>query len=274
MTRLTRYARTLRHAVRAAQYALADARDRIAGRTSELPAAQRSSFVGNGDFRALGAEMVGHLRRHANLQPQDRVLDVGCGIGRVALPLLDVLMPPGSYDGFDIVPHAIRWCAEHITVRAPHFRFVLADVFNGDYNPRGRQSAARYRFPYENGAFDVVLATSVFTHMPAPDVDNYLREIARVLAPGGRCLVTWFLLNDESKALLRAGKSVLDFRHPVEHGLTIDAHNPARAVAYDEPFVTALYRTCGLSLQPVLRGQWCGRATFVSGQDICIATRG
>jgi SAM-dependent methyltransferase len=218
--------------------------------------------------------MVGHLQRHAQLQPHDRVLDVGCGIGRVALPLLHVVEPPGSYDGFDIVPHAIRWCTEHISANAPHFRFVLADVFNGDYNPRGREAAARYRFPYESAAFDVVFATSVFTHMPAAEVGNYLREIARVLAPGGRCLITWFLLNDESRAMLQAGKAVLDFRHPVEHGLSIDARNPERAIAYDESFVTTLYEHCGLVLQrPLLPGQWCGRAAFVSGQDMCVAVK-
>jgi hypothetical protein len=44
-------------------------------------------FVGDGDFRTIGAEFLGHLVRIAGLKPDDRVLDIGSGIGRLAGPL-------------------------------------------------------------------------------------------------------------------------------------------------------------------------------------------
>ena len=44
------------------------------------------------------------------------------------------------------------------------------------------------------GGRDVAFLTSVFTHMLPEDVEHYLDELARVLKPGGRTLITWFLL--------------------------------------------------------------------------------
>ena len=58
--------------------------------------------------------------------------------------------------------------------------------------------------------------------MVAEEVEHYLSEIARVLKPGGRCLISFFLLNEESLGLIARGKSTIDLRH--ELGL-------ARAVA-------------------------------------------
>jgi protein-L-isoaspartate O-methyltransferase len=53
-----------------------------------LPApAPESVFVGDGDYRAIGAEYLGHFVRLGGLKPSDRVLDIGCGIGRMAVPL-------------------------------------------------------------------------------------------------------------------------------------------------------------------------------------------
>jgi len=43
--------------------------------------------------------------------------------------------------------------------------------------------------------------------MFTPDMENYLKEISRVLKPGGRCFITYFLLNNESEKLIKTGKS-------------------------------------------------------------------
>lgn len=123
----------------------------------------RLRFVGDGDFRAVGDQLAGQLVSAGGLQPTDRVLDIGCGVGRVALSLTRYLQPPGTYDGFDIVRPAIRWCRRAITPRHPSFRFHWANVYNANYNWRGIP-AARYRFPFSDGSFDFTFATSVIWH--------------------------------------------------------------------------------------------------------------
>jgi len=127
--------------------ALSDLRLFVTGnRDPKLPPI-RLRFVGAGDFRAVGDEIVNLLTTVGGLQPNDRVLDIGCGVGRVALPLTKQLT--STYDGFDVVKSAVRWCQRNITPRYPNFRFRHANLYNAFYNRRG-VDAAHFRFPYDD----------------------------------------------------------------------------------------------------------------------------
>lgn len=230
------------------------------------------SFVGKGDFVKIGREFRRHFIELAQLRPEHRVLDVGCGIGRMAIPLTEFITPAGGYWGFDIVKKGIDWCQERITPKFPNFQFRHSDVYNKHYNPGGSEHACDYRFPFEDDFFDFVFLTSVFTHMVPVDLENYLREITRVLKPGGRCLITFLLINEDSAGLIRAGKSDLDFVHEMDGYFTTKPADPEAAIAYDEAAALAFFDKCGLTVElPVRYGSWCGRNTFLSYQDILIA---
>jgi SAM-dependent methyltransferase len=81
------------------------------------------------DFRHAGPAFVKlFLVERAMLKPHERVLDVGCGNGQKARPLVNYLTEQGSYDGFDVVRKGIEWCAERYR-KFPDFRFqIAADV--------------------------------------------------------------------------------------------------------------------------------------------------
>lgn len=239
------------------------------------PPQELAAWVGPANFREVGEEYVSYLVELAGLRPTDRVLDVGCGVGRMALPLTRVLQDGGTYDGFDVMEAPIRWCREHVSPRFPHFRFQHVDVRNGFYSPAGAAAATEIRYPYEDASFDLVLLASVFTHLIPTERDHYLAEIARVLRPGGKCLASFFLLNEESLALIRAGLSPgLPFPHRREGHRLNDAVHPEAAVAHDEAFVLRSYRDRRLTLDPSIRyGTWCGRLDGLSYQDIVVATR-
>jgi hypothetical protein len=81
--------------------------DRLRSRWRGLPPAPLRQSVGPGDFEAIGRNFAGYLTRFAGLTSSSIVLDVGCGVGRIALPLTRMLRPPGQYEGFDIAPDAI-----------------------------------------------------------------------------------------------------------------------------------------------------------------------
>src|SRR6266550_1599874 len=231
-------------------------------------------FVGSGDFRAVGDEFRGYFLQFCGLQADHSVLDVGCGIGRMAVPLTEYLSPRGSYEGTDVVPSGIEWCSGHITPKFPNFHFKLADVFSKFYNPTGRFHARDYRFPYNDNSFDIAFLTSVFTHMLPADVVNYLGELSRVLKPGGKCLITWLMLNGESEPLVNRGKSTLDVIHPMGECRIMNPAIPEEAIAYPEARIFEFYRDAGFVVErPIHYGSWCGRATFLSVQDICIAQK-
>ncbi len=164
--------------------------------TSDLPAFPKefSKLGGAGKgrdmisknwFRILTADVGG-------LKPHERVLDAGCGLGRMAVPLMPYLREPGAYDGFDISPEGIAWCQQHITGRRPNFNFQVADIRNTQYNPKGKHQASDYRFPYEDQSFDLVFMASVCTHLMPDEIRQYLSEASRVLNTGGRCVISYF----------------------------------------------------------------------------------
>jgi ubiquinone/menaquinone biosynthesis C-methylase UbiE len=167
------------------------------------------------DFNKIGQELFQYLVEIGGLKPEDKVLDVGCGVGRMAIPLTRYLSGQGRYDGFDIVARSIRQCAQTISPRFPNFHFHHADIFNAHYNPQGKCYSHQYTFPFPDQTFSFVFLTSVFTHMLSEEVGNYLKEIQRVLVPGGRCLITYFLLNPESEELIRTKRSSKKFIFPI-----------------------------------------------------------
>jgi SAM-dependent methyltransferase len=268
---------SLRPALKKIYYLPIDAIDRVKvmrrGTSSMIPP-RSMVFVGVGDFEAIGREFRRYFVEVAGLKPADRVLDVGCGIGRMAVPLTDYLTA-GEYHGFDIVKKGIDWCQSRITPRFPNFHFQHSDVYNRHYNSGGTIQARAYRFPFGDASFDFVFLTSVFTHMLAPDLERYLAEIARVLKPGGRCLATFFLLNEESRRLIAQDRSALDFKHRRDDGcLTISERDPEEAIAYDEVLILNLFEKHNLEvLQPIHYGSWSGRPRFLSYQDIVLATK-
>jgi SAM-dependent methyltransferase len=241
-----------------------------------LPPEELQKWVGGdgGMFKAIGVQFLGYLIELCGLQPGDAVLDVGCGSGRVAVPLTGYLNREGRYAGFDVSRPAIAWCTENISGPYPNFDFRVADIHNGLYNPQGKYKSSEFRFPYPDGSFDVAFLASVFTHMLPQDMDHYLHEIVRVLKPGGRCLITFFLLNEESSALINEGKGKHKYEHEMQGYRTTNANLPEAAIAYPEAFVRDLYRKCRLELrEPLSYGSWCGRTDGLSFQDIVIAVK-
>jgi SAM-dependent methyltransferase len=239
-----------------------DARDRFGKDSDPLVPPRRRQFVGQGDFAEVGDEFLAHFVELAGLRPTQRVLDVGCGIGRMARPLTGFLDPArGSYEGFDVNPDGIAWCQERYAGRHPNFRFHVADLFNGLYRPEGGQAAAEYRFPFADGEFDLVFATSVFTHLLERESDRYLAESARVLRPGGRLFATFFLLDDESRERLAAGDT----------WMTFEADTPEEAVAYDVAWLRERLDAHGLALETLRPGAWSGREDGLTFQDVTVA---
>ena len=250
-----------------------DARDRLTGRADRLVPPRRLDFVGHSDFVDTGNEFLRHFRELAALGRDDRVLDVGCGIGRMARPLAGYLSSEGSYDGFDVNREGIAWCRERYA-RHPNFRFQAVDLFNRRYNPGGTHAADTFRFPYDDASFDLVVCTSVLTHLLEGEADRYVAEIARVLVPRGRVLATWFLLDAGSRAAIAAGRAGLPFLAPEEPVAVVSDELPEEAVAYDGAWVADSYRRHGLELVTVHSGTWRGGGEGRSFQDIVIGRRG
>jgi ubiquinone/menaquinone biosynthesis C-methylase UbiE len=224
-------------------------------------------------FKANGEEFLKIYKEICGLQPDEKMLDIGSGIGRKTLPLIQYLNDRAVYDGIDITKAGIDWCREKITPRFPNFHFQQIDVYNKLYNPLGKYQPSEYKFPFPDESFSFVMLGSVFTHMLPSDVKNYFSEVYRVLTKGGRCLISYFLLNEESLRLIEAGESALDLKYVFDDYRTISREVPEQAIALDENLIRDIYRKLGLKIMRLDYGSWCGRANYLSYQDLILAVK-
>ncbi|MDR7229570.1 SAM-dependent methyltransferase [Caulobacter sp. BE264] len=222
------------------------------------------------DFVRVGQQFKA-LFLDAGLQPHHAILDVGCGIGRAAAPLVDYLDASGRYAGFDVMAEAIDWCRANIAVGDSRFEFLHADMHSDRYNPGGTQPASAYVFPYPDASFDYVWLGSVFTHLLAADQAQFAREIGRVLRPGGISIVSWYLIDDEARAKTGSGQIAFDFTHPLDGCWTATPDLPEAVIGYDLAQVQAQYDELGLEILNQALGVW--RREPLQDQDIIVARK-
>lgn len=99
------------------------------------------------------------------------ILDFGCGVGRLVQYLFE-LAPQAAVSGCDVSPEAIRQCRRRCS--------------------KGRFLVNRWAPPLDmaDETFDLIYSYSVFTHLSEANHQAWLRELARLLRPGGMMLHT------------------------------------------------------------------------------------
>jgi SAM-dependent methyltransferase len=228
-------------------------------------------------------EYMAYLQLLAGLRRQSQVLELGCGHGRTARALLEYLRSPGGYRGLDVDRPKILDAQERIERRWPNFQFLWADVFNAQYNPGGTIAAADYVLPFDGQSFDIVYAASLFTHLLPQETAAYLRQIGRVLKPGGKALVSFFLL-DHYRGPGTTVSPLYEFDHaldpldpldPLEGGAAVrDPDHPDAAVAYRTSFLAARAADAGLAVRQILPGLWSNSTDWaVNEQDLLLLER-
>jgi ubiquinone/menaquinone biosynthesis C-methylase UbiE len=228
------------------------------------------------EFHEIGYGLIAEMVRDGFIKPGHSVLDVGCGLGRLARALaLGDTFGDGRYYGIDIVKSSIDWCTENYADFS-NFRFIFADLFSSYYNKTATDLAENYSFPLESGTIDFIWSTSLFTHMAIEAVDNYLKEMSRVLKPNGSMWNSYLLLDSVSYPLVREihpKRPNFTLTNPVDGGLTARLDDPEALIGLDTGRIRQLHEKHSLKIFEIRNGPWSGREDDLraSYQDVIIA---
>lgn len=214
-------------------------------------------FTGSGNYLETGETFLSYFIKYGQITPESAILDIGSGIGRMAVPFTDFLSKKGSYEGFDIVKKGVDWCTKNISSGFPNFNFKLIPLKNDLYNHATNEKAADLKFPYKNEQFDFAFLTSVFTHMMPDAIDNYLTEIHRVLKADKICFATFFILDEKSKkAMSEMGRK--NFPHDFGNYALMDKKVKEANVAYQKEYLFDLLKSHNFEITNFFRGNWSG----------------
>lgn len=166
----------------------------MSGATTErtyLPAAGRDCALPLYDplLKLLGVDKARHVfLGQAELRPSQRVLDIGCGTGTLVV-LVKRLYPEVEIIGLDPDPKALT------RARNKAKRAGITARFDEGFSDE---------LPYSNGVFDRVLSSLMFHHLKAEEKVQALKEVRRVLAPGGSLHLMDFVQPEANARGLRA----------------------------------------------------------------------
>lgn len=152
------------------------------------------------EFDETGKRILAQLIS-LGLKPESKVLDLGCGTGRLAAQLLSYLGDEGEYYGCDISKEAIEFCKKHYV--RPNFHFVTSQMII---------------IPMALDAYiDFIWCYSVFTHVYPHEMVSLMRECRRLLKPYGLFLASYYIAGREP-AFLRSVKTFYGNRDRLEYG--------------------------------------------------------
>lgn len=220
---------------------------RRVGEALPLPPVEMRALVGPTERDAFDNPNAELIYPHLEPRLYERVLDFGCGCGRLARQLVQQRPQPREYLGIDLHRAMVDWCRNELAPRAAWLRFAHHDVFNAQLNP-GAGKPRMLPFPARDGAFTLVIAHSVLTHVVEDAAGHYLREVARVLRPDGALNATFFLFD----------KSGFPMMQEFQNALYINEGDPTNAVIFDRTWLRGVAREAGLvitqAIPPAIRG--------------------
>jgi SAM-dependent methyltransferase len=131
-----------------------------------------------------------------------KILDFGCGFGKLAPVSTFFTHPNGHYLGIDIRQDCVDTCRRTYG-KLPRVSFERSGDYNGMYSEqrsRALENGARETpWPVAPGSIDLVVSVSVFTHLQERQAHYYVQQIHDVLKPGGTAILTFHVVGEERK---------------------------------------------------------------------------
>lgn len=182
------------------------------------------------------------LKDHFGLSEKTKILEIGCGAGRLPIGIISNNFRINSYRGVDVIKFNIDWCKKYIAKKYPSFNFFRLDLKNARYNPNGKPMTGKF-LPF-NDTFDIIYLYSVFSHMKTEDIEAYLSEFQRLLSPGGKIFLTAFIENDVPDMTENPSNYREDWQN-----------QPLHCVRYEKNYFESMLKKFGFAIDRLEHGE-------------------
>ncbi len=135
-----------------------------------------SGYTSEAEYERTAHQNVENFRATVGIQPDDEILEIGCGVGRVGTALAPLCK---RWVGADVSSNMLQHARERLSA---HDNVELVELSGWDLGPIASES------------LDLVYSTVVFMHLDEWERYSYIAEAFRVLRPGGRLYVDNFNL--------------------------------------------------------------------------------
>lgn len=244
----------------------------------EMRKSSLNARVGGADPEAVGAACFQLIDSHLQLAPDSKILDFGCGIGRV-LHYVATQRKISQIVGMDIMPDVIEFCRTHIAPSNQYAHFELIADTNDHYDRFGTNrgiTKEQNRNKYQD-YFDEVYAFSVFTHVDYDDFSSLLADIRNFLKPGGKFLFSAFALTNHSKSMIDLKRTQFGFEEggfERSGAIIVGKHDDRLAfIGYELSIIEKFIFDAGLVLNTFEAGTWTGSGVGRSLQDLFVCER-
>ncbi|MDE2665943.1 MAG: class I SAM-dependent methyltransferase [Acidobacteriota bacterium] len=133
------------------------------------------SRLGRTVFSLSGTVYSGPFIQAAALRPEDRVMEIGSGLGEILTASQRRIGAEQPYFGIDLSYQMVRRARRGLESRRPSLHFLVASAL---------------QMPFRRQCFDVVLLSHVVKYLTDPQLRQVLAQVKALLRPGGR-LVLW-----------------------------------------------------------------------------------
>lgn len=175
------------------------------------------------------------LVEHFNCNLNSRVLDIGCGLGRLPIGIIRIIGEI-DYTGIDVDNTSINWCKRFIGKYHPSFKFHHINVYNERYNNKGIKIDRDFRFDLTDSSVDIIYLFSVFSHTTEEDMRIYLKEFNRILNENGFIFFTAFVEENVPEITF----------NPANYSITCSG--PLHIVRYNNDYISSIIREYGFTI--------------------------
>jgi len=214
----------------------------------------------NGYYSETGLVLFQKIRDLLQINKSDRVLEVGCGTGRVSTPFAKYIGK--NFSGFDVNTKFIDYC-HNIGGNFSHI-----DIFHPDWNPNGKVSPDEVVLPFSFNKFTAIYAVGVFNHLHFRWFQRYIEEFARILPRGGRIFFTLVVAKEP------IGRETPPFFF--EHRDDIEWYDyrdkPLYNIAFSEQKIRKLLINNRFMIsEPIKFGSWNRSPIAITNYDVIVA---